>query len=118
MSPLRAFKTGRDRGIDLRYAPDAQRNLIVQCKHYASTPFPTLLSELRNKEAPKVKRLNPSRYIIATSAGLTPDNKDDLAGLFGIPTGDVYGKTDLNNLLGKFPEVERQHFKLWLTSLP
>jgi hypothetical protein len=115
---LEGFKTGRDRGIDLRYAPDAQRNLIVQCKHYASTPFPTLLSELRNKEAPKVKRLNPSRYIFATSAGLTPGNKDDLAGLFGIPTGDVYGNTDLNNLLGKFPEVERQHFKLWLTSLP
>jgi hypothetical protein len=31
-------------------------------------------------------------------------------------TGDILGKEDLNNLLGKFPEVERHHFKLWLTS--
>jgi DNA polymerase III delta prime subunit len=115
---LESFKTGRDRGIDMRYCTAVQGSLIVQCKHYANTAYATLLSELKNKEKPKVRRLKPSRYILTTSIGLTPDNKDELAGLFGIPTSDVYGKSDLNNLLGKFPEVERQHFKLWLTSLP
>jgi len=29
---------------------------------------------------------------------------------------DIYGKDDLNNLLGIFPEIEKQHFKLWLSS--
>ena len=29
---------------------------------------------------------------------------------------DIYGRDDLNNLLGMFPEVEKQHFKLWLSS--
>lgn len=115
---LESFKTGRDRGIDLRYCADSHRKLIVQCKHYAGTSYPTLLSELKNKEKPKVKRLKPSRYILATSVGLTPDNKDSLARLFRIPTSDIYSKSDLNNLLGKFSEIERQNFKLWLTSLP
>jgi len=30
---------------------------------------------------------------------------------------DIYGRDDLNNLLGLFPSVERQHFKLWLSSI-
>jgi DNA polymerase III delta prime subunit len=115
---LESFKTGRDRGIDMRYCTATRESLIVQCKHYSGTPYSTLLSELKKKERPKLKRLKPSRYIFVTSIGLTPDNKDGLAKLFGVPTSDVYGKSDLNNLLGKFPEVERQHFKLWLTSLP
>ena len=29
---------------------------------------------------------------------------------------DIYGRDDINNLLGLFPTVERQHFKLWLSS--
>ena len=33
-----------------------------------------------------------------------------------ISIGDVIGREDLNNLLGKHPHVLRQHFKLWLTS--
>jgi hypothetical protein len=117
---LESFKSGRDRGIDLRYSPDTGRTLVVQCKHYAGTPYQKLLADLRKKELPKVDRLRPARYILATSVGLTPDNKDELARLFApyCNSGDVYGRDDLNNLLGKFPEVERQHFKLWLTSVP
>lgn len=118
---LESFKSGRDRGIDLRYSPDSGRTLIVQCKHYAGTPYRKLLSDLRKKEVPKVSRLSPARYILATSVGLSPDNKDELARLFApycTSVGDIYGRDDLNNLLAKFPEIERQHFKLWLTSVP
>lgn len=28
---------------------------------------------------------------------------------------DVLGREDINNLLGRHPNVLRQHFKLWLT---
>lgn len=33
-----------------------------------------------------------------------------------ISNGDILGKSDLNNLLVKFPQVEKNNFKLWLTS--
>src|SRR4051794_23107769 len=34
---LEAFKTGRDQGIDLRYAPVIGQPTIVQCKHYVGS---------------------------------------------------------------------------------
>jgi hypothetical protein len=117
---LESFKSGRDRGIDLRYAKSKQTNdLVVQCKHFRSSPFKTLLSHLRIKESPKVSALKPKRYILATSQGLTPDNKLEIARAL-LPTvvapADILGMDDLNNLLGQYPEVEKQHFKLWLNS--
>lgn len=116
---LESFKTGRDSGIDLRYSTDEKNYLIVQCKHFADTPYRTFLSLLEREEVPKVKRLGPQRYILATSKGLTPQNKEEIRKLFHPfcqNTADIYGQDDLNNLLGLHPEIERRHFKLWLTS--
>lgn len=113
---LESFTTGRDNGIDLRYASSNNSTLIVQCKRYKD--FTTVYSNLQ-KEIKKVKALLPSRYIICTSAGLTPNQKDKIITLFDpfiLSTNDIYGKDDLNNLLGKFPKIEQQHFKLWLAS--
>ncbi|MDP9311472.1 MAG: hypothetical protein M3R24_11425, partial [Chloroflexota bacterium] len=76
-------------------------------------------SQLKSKEKSKLDRLNPKRYIVVTSLGLTPNNKDEIKQLFDpycLSTGDVYGKDDLNNLLGKHSDIEKQNFKLWLTS--
>jgi hypothetical protein len=92
---------------------------VVQCKHYAVSGYQTLFSHLQRKEASKVKALKPTRYLLATSVGLTPGNKEDIASLFEpycSSTGDVYGREDLNNVLGRYPQVERSNFKLWLTS--
>ncbi|WNG55709.1 hypothetical protein F0U59_13745 [Archangium gephyra] len=116
---LESFKAGSDGGIDLRHAPVHGGRLIVQCKHYASSSFPKLLSHLASSEVPKVRRLAPRRYILSTSLGLTPANKERLAAILQphcLTPADIYGREDLNNLLGKFPEIERQHFKLWLSS--
>ncbi len=118
---LESFTTGRDQGIDFRYAMAEGDSFIVQCKHYADSGFPSLLSNLRNKERPKLERLNPNRYIVATSVGLTPGNKDNLRAELDpyiVEPADIYGRNDLNNLLGQFPDIEEQHFKLWLTSQP
>ena len=57
--PLQSFTTGRDRGIDLRYAPVSLRDWIVQCKHYACSGYSTLLSHMKAKELPKIKNLRP-----------------------------------------------------------
>jgi hypothetical protein len=116
---LESFKTGKDSGIDFRYSKAEANPLIVQAKHFADTGFPGLLSHMRLKERPKIEKLNPGRYLLATSVPLSPQNKNELLEvLFPYVKGaqDVYGRQDINNLLGLFPEVERQHFKLWLSS--
>lgn len=116
---LECFKPGSDGGIDLRYSSALESNIIVQCKHYAGSGYKMLYSKLKNEELKKVKKINPPRYILATSVGLTPGNKDDLIELlkpFCLSSSDIYGRDDLNNLIGKFPEIEKRNFKLWLTS--
>ncbi|MCA8430558.1 restriction endonuclease [Burkholderia seminalis] len=59
------FKSGKDRGIDLRYAGTAT-STIVQVKHYVRTGLAGLLRDLR-KEATKVRRLKPGRYALVAS---------------------------------------------------
>ena len=115
---LESFKSGRDGGIDLRHSRDSERSLIVQCKHYAEFGYDALLRDLK-KELPKVKKIKPARYLIATSVGLSPMKKDEIVGLFSpycVSPSEVFGKEDLNNLLGRHPEVEKKNFKLWLSS--
>ncbi len=117
---LETFKTGRDGGIDLRYSEADGMSLIVQAKHFVDTGFRGLLSHLRSKERVKIEKLQPDRYLLATSVPLSPANKNHLKeelSPFVKGPEDVYGKDDLNNLLGLFPDVERQHFKLWLSSI-
>jgi hypothetical protein len=116
---LESFSPGRDTGIDFRYISVLRKNVIVQCKHYPDSTFSTLLSQLRKNELPKVRKLSPDRYIFATSQSLTQAKKNQIVRLFApfvLQTSDVYGREDLNNLLGKFKSVERDHIKLWFAS--
>ncbi|MGB8990730.1 MAG: restriction endonuclease, partial [Desulfobaccales bacterium] len=116
---LETFKSGRDDGIDLRYAPSGDGNLIVQAKHFLSSGFRSLLSHLKNKEKSKIDIIKPNRYLLATSVPLSPGNKESIKEALAPHiknTGDIYGKDDLNNLLGLFPKIERNNFKLWLSS--
>ncbi|MBU2330084.1 ATP-binding protein, partial [Patescibacteria group bacterium] len=69
----------------------------------------------------KVKKLEPSRYILVTSVEFNPAQKKELKNLFApyvLTTGDILGRDDLNGLLGKFSEIEEKHPKLWLSSIP
>ena len=113
---LESFTSGRDSGIDLRHSFNAKDKLIIQCKRYKD--FNSLYNKLK-EEIRKVTKLNPSRYILTTSVGLTPNQKDEIITLlnpFVQSTSDIFGRDDLNNLLGEFPEIEKLHFKLWLSS--
>ena len=113
---VESFTPGKDGGIDLRFAKVKGHNAIVQAKRYKD--YGSLKSNLA-KEALKVKALKPARYIISTSVGLTPENKTEIFYLFAPyiqSTEDILGKDDLNNLLGQYPEVEKQYYKLWLGS--
>lgn len=113
------FTSGSDSGIDLRHIQPNGEQIIVQCKNFSNTPYPTMMSQLRTSELQKVQTQHPARYIFATSAGLNPRKKNEIHDIFKPfckSAADIYGKDDINNLLRKFPEVEKAHFKLWLSS--
>jgi Restriction endonuclease len=115
---LESFTTGRDSGIDFRHRAGGD-NLIVQCKHYAESGYDALARVLAGKERKKLDALKPTRYILATSVGLTPTRKEELLKVLApycLEPADLLGREDINNLLTQHNDVERQHFKLWLTS--
>jgi hypothetical protein len=128
------FRNGRDGGIDLRHAPvrmagstsTLARSLrggvqsqttIVQCKRYAT--FSSLKSALRNTELEKIRRLNPTRYLLTTTASLSPQQADELQALLAPhvrSTADIFGRERLNSMLSAHSDVELRHSKLWLGS--
>lgn len=113
---IESFADGRDKGIDLRFAYSKDTTCIVQCKRYKE--WKELKGKLK-EEVEKVKRLSPQRYILTTSVDLTVKQKDEVLAMFNpfILSGmDVLGKKDLNNLLEKNPEIEKNYHKLWLAS--
>ncbi|MDF7773766.1 restriction endonuclease [Sphingomonas sp. AOB5] len=117
-SPLESFKTGRDGGVDLRRI-DAGASTIIQCKHFEGSSFSTLLSKLKSQEIAKVRALAPARYILVTSVGLTPGNKDAIVEAmypFILTPEDVIGASEIEDLLRNHDEVVKRHYKLWLTS--
>lgn len=118
---LESFKRGRDSGIDLRYSKPKvlKSDVIIQAKHWYNSGVSKFINYLEKTEFEKVKALNPNRYILATSLSLTPNNKSKLIDIFKpfiISTSDIVDSELLNNLLGKYPDVEKSHYKLWLSS--
>ncbi|MDD3856097.1 restriction endonuclease [Sulfurimonas sp.] len=119
------FKAGKDGGSDGRFYHDDSSQEIVQCKHYLKTGFKGLISSLKNKsdkginEIDKVKKLNPSKYIFIISLPLSAENKKTIKELFDPyikNDNDIYGQEDLNQILGNHPDIEKKHYKLWLSS--
>ena len=118
---LESFKSGKDGGIDFRYSPNENNILIVQVKHYVNTGLKGLINKIRKDEKPKVDKLKPTKYLLITSLPLSPADKDEIKTILSPHvklTGDIYGKDDLNNLLEKHKDIERNNFKLWLSSIP
>jgi DNA polymerase III delta prime subunit len=117
---LEIFKAGKDRGIDLRHSRvmPIEAHAIVQCKRYAPHQYASLVRAMR-KELPKLVKLKPERYLLATSVPLSPPNKEELLQLMHPwcrGPEDIYGAAEILALIRKFPEVERAHFKLWISS--
>lgn len=114
---LESFGPGRDLGIDFRFSRSSSL-IIVQAKHYAEGGFRALVKVARKEDA-KIAALASTRYIFATSVSLSPTQKEKLRQALPsapLTTGDIFGREDLNNLLGQHPEVEKKHFKLWFAS--
>ena len=108
-----SFTTGRDGGIDFRYARNNQ-NIILQCKRYES--WSDLKCNLK-KEASKSILKSASRYILTTTVGLTPNNKDEILQIFSganVVVSDIFSYADILNLLSKYKDIEKKYYKLWL----
>ena len=119
---IESFTPGPDWGIDGRFIDSFGTTNIIQCKHFKH--FLNLESHLK-KESKKIKKYQKEEklpknfnYILVTSLGLTPRNKQTIKGL--IPNikqeQDIYGRSELNTHIREYPEIEKRHFKLWLTS--
>lgn len=76
-----AFPEGRDDGMDGRHAR-ADGSVMLQAKHYHGSGFAALKSKM-TKERQSIDRLAPARYILVTSARVTPKNKNALAQIIG-----------------------------------
>lgn len=116
---LESFGPGRDGGADIRLlnGPD---ETIIQAKHLLGSGYRALLRAAK-KEREKAIALAPTRYVLATSVSLTRARKDEIAAAMpSVPLvpDDIFGQEDLNNLLGRHDRIQRDHFKLWLSSSP
>lgn len=116
---LEIFARGADSGIDLR-GRDADGGLVVvQCKHWWRSEGSELAHHVERDERPKVERLAPARYVLATSCDLTVKAKDRLyAALqpFAHAPTDVYGVKEIAAELRKRPHVVHRHPALWFHS--
>ncbi|MGP9021135.1 restriction endonuclease [Streptomyces sp. BR1] len=115
---METFPPGRDGGIDIRLHRNGEETLIAQCKHSPGRTFAQIKGQLES-EAKKIGDRFSCRYILATSASLTRQNKQEIATMFaGVRLGvdDIWGVDDLDNLLKLHPRVEVDNFKLWITS--
>ena len=113
------FKPGRDLGVDGRFFAEEGGEVVLQCKHWARTPFSSLLLSLSNVEKPKIDKLNPSRYILAVSNPLSRTDKQKIAAALSPHIkheNDIFGNEDLNDLLRAHEKIEERHYKLWLHS--
>lgn len=109
-----AFPDGPDEGMDGRHAA-ADGDVILQAKHYYRSGYAKLRAKMK-QERSAIDALQPQRYLLATSAALTPANKAQIAAEIGPALkspGDIFGSQDLIGLLRKFPDVETAHPKLW-----
>jgi len=117
---FQSFKVGRDKGIDLRYSTNNSENeIIVQVKHYLKSGFSQLLNVLKTKEKEKIDKLSPIRYILVTSLGLSPTDKEKIKTALSPyikNTNDILGSDDLNTLISKYGDLEKKHFKLWFSN--
>ncbi|OCB75540.1 hypothetical protein B0A79_23800 [Flavobacterium piscis] len=114
------FKTGRDKGIDLRYANNVENEIIVQAKRFGRSTYSNLKTEIK-KEIISINKLTskPKRYILMTAFDLSVGQVDEVVSQlkpFVKNSQDIYSRDRIMNLLVKYPEIEKKYYKLWITS--
>ena len=115
---IERFKPGKDAGVDGRFFSDDGHETIIQCKHYLKSGYKALIA-VAKKEAVKLAKLKPTRYIFVTSLPLSRKNKIEIKSIFSPyikSDNNIFGQEDLNDILAQNPRIEEKHFKLWIAS--
>ena len=117
---VETFARGRDGGIDLRYS-SGRTHVIGQAKHYLQSTYGDLLTTTK-KEGVKLDALSPkpTRYILFTTQSLTPGRKAELCKIlhpYCKRQNDIYGVGEIEGLIADNPNIEENHYKLWLASV-
>ncbi|ENX24041.1 hypothetical protein F892_00658 [Acinetobacter vivianii] len=116
---IERFKSGKDGGVDGRFFSIDGKEEIIQCKHWIKSGVSALIQSLSKTELAKVHKLKPQKYFLITSLSLSRDNKIKIKNIFKDYIkidNQILGKEDLNDLLKKHSNVERNHYKLWISS--
>lgn len=116
---IERFKSGKDGGVDGRFFSIDGKEEIIQCKHWIKSGISALIQSLSKTELAKVHKLKPQKYFLITSLSLSRDNKITIKNIFKDYIkidNQILGKEDLNDLLKKHSNVERNHYKLWISS--
>jgi adenylate kinase family enzyme len=116
---IERFKPGKDAGVDGRWFISEDHEAIVQCKHWMRSGYERLLKHLSKVEKPKLEKLKPHRYILVTSIELSRKNKQQITAALAPyirSESDVFGREDIDDLLAKNTDIEKRHYKLWLSS--
>lgn len=118
-SRVERFKVGQDGGVDGRFFSSEGYEVVIQCKHWLKSGLTALIRSIESTEAEKVRKLSPKRYIFVTSLELSRANKIKIKNLLSpyiLSESDIFGNEDLNDILSKNIEVEKKHYKLWISS--
>lgn len=116
---VESYKQGRDQGIDGRSIDNNGDVTIIQSKHWIKSGITSLIKELKKTEVDKVTKLNPTRYILATSLELSHKNKLDIKLAFTPyikDIKDILGNEDINSLLSQHEDIELKYYNLWINS--
>lgn len=112
-----SFAVGPDGGIDLRDA-SKEKPLIAQCKHRPDAKKRALVTSAA-AEAGRWQSDQLDKYYFVVSAPLTPRGADEVkAALSPLPvdSNPVWHQGSLNAAISRHPQIEKDHFKLWLSS--
>ncbi|MBG9917330.1 ATPase AAA [Bacillus sonorensis] len=112
---LRMYKEGRDEGVDGSYTDDNVK-IIVQAKRFQPN-FKALYRSLK-LELPKVRKLQPDRYILGISLALSKSQVNDIIDLFkefNVNEHDILDRVEMNRLLGQpaYKQTIKNYPKLW-----
>lgn len=116
---LHRFARGKDGGIDLADNVHSKK-IIVQVKHYITSPVSKLLATLKD-ELRKVENLSPEQYYICCSKKLSPQKIDEIYRLFSKymnSPSNIITLNEIDDFLNdpKNIEILKKHYKLWIES--
>ncbi|MBW7473944.1 restriction endonuclease [Paenibacillus oenotherae] len=117
---LETYREGPDSGIDGLYRDRNNKKTIVQAKRYKD--FNRLYRDLKHFELPKVRKLNPYRYILGVSIDFRPGQKEKIKELFSeyiSSESDILSNTNMNRLLKepKYEWIIQAYPKLWMPNI-